>query len=329
MAEQDTSSAGILGAVTSVAQSATSVVSNALEAMHITAAQIDDESKELTDAEDKKEEVQNADNKDEADLEDGEIRESNGHQAKDGSKTVFDDATAFDLKHPLSTPWTLFYGTPNLSKSLPKKESGETAEKAASWMEDIRKVITFNSVEEFWGLHNNIVQPSGLIQRADYYLMRDGVLPAWEDPVNKHGGKWAVQFPRDRTRDRIDQMWLYTILAAIGETFDTDAGDRKDFSSAAEQSDMITGVILNARPNFYRLNIWTKEAPEDLRTPSPALDRILKIGRHFKQEVLGFSLESKLPGASHGPGGFSTEIEFQSHKESSKKSKDPNKKIIL
>lgn len=98
MAEQDTSSAGILGAVTSVAQSATSVVSNALEAMHITAAQTDDESKELTDAEDKKEEVQNADNKDEADLEDGEIRESNGHQAKDGSKTVFDDATAFDLK---------------------------------------------------------------------------------------------------------------------------------------------------------------------------------------------------------------------------------------
>jgi translation initiation factor 4E len=82
-------------------------------------------------------------------------------------------------------------------------------------------------------------------------------------------------------------------------------------------------------PFSYRLNIWTKDAPEDLRTPSPALDRILKIGRHFKQEVLGFSLESKLPGASHGPGGFSTEIEFQSHKESSKKSKDPNKKIIL
>lgn len=115
---------------------------------------------------------------------------------------------------------------------------------------------------------------------------------------------------------------------------------------------MITGVILNARPNLsvyqlvsallvvtysdccvffnsYRLNIWTKDAPEDLRTPSPALDRILKIGRHFKQEVLGFNLDSKLPGASHGPGGFSTDVEFQSHKESSKKSKDPNKKIIL
>ncbi|KAJ9098641.1 hypothetical protein QFC21_004289 [Naganishia friedmannii] len=328
MAEQE-SSAGILGAVTSVAQSATSVVSSALEAMHITAPHTEREDTEkTTDAEDKQESAQDGD-KDEADLEDGEIRESNGHQAKDGSKTVFDDATAFDLKHPLSTPWTLFYGTPNLAKNLPKKESGETVEKAASWMEDIRKVITFDSVEEFWGLHNNIVQPSGLVQRADYYLMRDGVLPAWEDPVNKHGGKWAVQFPRDRTRDRIDQMWLYTILAAIGETFETDAGDRKDFSSTPDQRGMITGVILNARPNFYRLNIWTKEAPEDLRTPSASLDRILKIGRHFKQEVLGFALDSKLPGASQGPGGFSTDVEFQSHKESSKKSKDPNKKIIL
>ncbi|KAJ9122488.1 hypothetical protein QFC22_001916 [Naganishia vaughanmartiniae] len=327
MAEQE-SSAGILSAVTSVAQSATSVVSNALEAMHITAANTEEDTTETTETEDKKEVTENGD-KDETDLEDGEIRESNGHQAKDGEKTVFDDATAFDLKHPLSTPWTLFYGTPNLAKNLPKKESGETVEKAASWMEDIRKVITFDSVEEFWGLHNNIVQPSGLVLRADYYLMRDGVLPAWEDPVNKHGGKWAVQFPRDKTRDRIDQMWLYTILAAIGETFETDAGDSKDYSSTPDQSYTITGVILNARPNFYRVNIWTKDAPEDLRTPSPSLDRILKIGRHFKQEVLGFALDSKLPGASSGPGGFSTDVEFQSHKESSKKSKDPAKKIIL
>lgn len=105
MAEQE-SSAGILGAVTSVAQSATSAVSNALEAMHITAAPATgQDSEQSTKAENEKEQAENGD-KNETDLEDGEIRESNGHQAKDGSKTVFDDATAFDLK--VSTlPWTM------------------------------------------------------------------------------------------------------------------------------------------------------------------------------------------------------------------------------
>ena len=39
-------------------------------------------------------------------------------------------------------------------------------------MEDIRKVVSFDSVEEFWGLYNNIVPPSQLPNKANYYLFR-------------------------------------------------------------------------------------------------------------------------------------------------------------
>jgi hypothetical protein len=39
-------------------------------------------------------------------------------------------------------------------------------------MEDIRKVVGFDSVEEFWGLYNNIVPPSQLPGKANYYLFR-------------------------------------------------------------------------------------------------------------------------------------------------------------
>ncbi|KAI5452188.1 eukaryotic translation initiation factor 4E [Naganishia albida] len=323
MAESQEKPAGILDAVSSVAQQATSVVSNALEAMHITAP--NDQQNEDQQVNGKTE----ADLKDAADLEEGEIRQTNSKEEKQGPKTVFDDPASFNLKHPLYTPWTLYFGSPNV-KNLPKTPApsaagGGTVEKAANWMEDIRKVVTFDSVEEFWGLHNNIVPPSGLDKKADYYLMRDAVLPAWEDPANKHGGKWSVQFPREKTRDRIDQMWLYMVLAAIGETFETDAGENKDYSAPADQSDMITGVIINARPNFYRLNIWTRDAPEEPNEPSPLQERITKIGRHFKQEVLGVPLDVKLTGT----GGFSTDVEFASHKESTKKSKDNSKKIIL
>ena len=43
-------------------------------------------------------------------------------------------------------------------------------------MEDIRKVVTFDSVEEFWGLYNNIVPPSQLPGKANYYLFKVGLM---------------------------------------------------------------------------------------------------------------------------------------------------------
>ena len=39
-------------------------------------------------------------------------------------------------------------------------------------MDDIRKVVSFDSVEEFWGLYNNIVPPSLLPGKANYYLFK-------------------------------------------------------------------------------------------------------------------------------------------------------------
>lgn len=74
---------------------------------------------------------------------------------------------------------------------------------------------------------------------------QDGIIPAWEDPENKNGGKWAIQFPREKTKSQIDKIWLYTVLAAIGETFETplDGG-------IPENTDLVTGVIMSCRPSL-------------------------------------------------------------------------------
>lgn len=78
-------------------------------------------------------------------------------------------------------------------------------------MDDMRKVVSFASVEEFWGLYNNIVPPSQLPGKANYYLFKDGIMPAWEDAQNKDGGKWSIQFPREKSKSVVDKMWLYTV----------------------------------------------------------------------------------------------------------------------
>jgi translation initiation factor 4E len=60
-------------------------------------------------------------------------------------------------------------------------------------------------------LYNNIIPPSQLPQKANYYLFKEGIIPAWEDEANKNGGKWSIQLPKDKNRANVDKMWLYTV----------------------------------------------------------------------------------------------------------------------
>jgi len=235
--------------------------------------------------------------------------------------TVFQDHNHFNVKHPLWNTWTLWFDNPSAKQGAAGGRGGGKTD----WGEDQIKVVTVDSVEEFWGLYNNVIPPSDLPAKANYYLFKDGIRPAWEDPANANGGKWSIQLPRDKSRDSINTLWLHTMLQAIGETLEASYPDNVPNQASSIQDELVTGVIMNARPNFYRINIWTRKADDDLdaHAASPNLEaaetklakRLLDIGRQFKVNVLGFKLDAR----AGGPTGFSTEVEFQSHRESEKK----------
>jgi len=264
----------------------------------------------------------------------GEIQEVDMQAQAEGIRTVFNDPTNFNVKHPLYSPWTLWFDSPSTKgrnlpqtpiSAFPQTPVPQTpgANAAHGWMEDIKRVITFDSVEEFWGLYNNIVAPSMLPQKANYYLFKEGIIPAWEDDANKQGGKWSIQLPKDKNRGNIDKMWLYTMLAAIGETFDPylTAGEEESPQS------LITGVIVSVRPQFYRLSIWTRLAPALAGNEDEAevklRERVETIGKHFKVSVLSYPEPQKLAGP------LATEVEFISHKDSEKKGKSAKKLTVL
>jgi translation initiation factor 4E len=113
---------------------------------------------------------------------------------------------------------------------------------------------------------NNITATSDLAVKSDYHLFKRGVRPEWEDPQNKHGGKWSYTF-KDKKSVNIDELWLHTQLAAIGETLE-DEGDNE-----------IMGVVVNVRKSFYRIGLWTRTTGKG----SQAQDILKKIGANFKQ----------------------------------------------
>ncbi|KAK3393651.1 translation initiation factor eIF 4e-like domain-containing protein [Podospora didyma] len=183
--------------------------------------------------------------------------------------TVFHDKDNFNVKHPLSNRWTLWFTKP---------ASG----KGDNWNDLLKEVITFESVEEFWGVYNNIAPVSELALKSDYHLFKEGVRPEWEDIQNKHGGKWSYQF-KDKRSVNIDELWLHTMLAAIGETLED------------EEDGEVMGVVVNVRKAFFRIGVWTRTIGKSIpgrgdgdvaggkgRTPEKGKDILQAIGRRFK-----------------------------------------------
>ena len=160
-------------------------------------------------------------------------------------KTVLSDSAHFDVKHPLNTKWTLWYTKPAVDKS-------------ESWSDLLRPVTSFQTVEEFWAIIQNIPEPHELPLKSDYHVFRNDVRPEWEDEANAKGGKWSFQL-RGKGAD-IDELWLRTLLAVIGETID-------------EDDSQINGVVLSIRKGGNKFALWTKSEDKE---------PLLRIGGKFK-----------------------------------------------
>ncbi|OZJ05458.1 hypothetical protein BZG36_01644 [Bifiguratus adelaidae] len=179
--------------------------------------------------------------------------QENGSNANgnDAITTVFQDPVNYNVIHPLQNQWTLWFDNPG------KKAN------AQSWSQNLKELITFNSVEEFWGVYNNVVKVSDLAISSNYHLFKKGVRPEWEDPENTNGGKWVIQFPRGKTGEEINNIWLYTVLACIGEAF--------------PYEDEICGAVVSVRKIFYRISLWTKTCDDR--------EKCEAVGRQLKQAL--------------------------------------------
>ncbi|QPG75349.1 hypothetical protein FOA43_002702 [Brettanomyces nanus] len=186
--------------------------------------------------------------------------------------TVLENKEEFTVKHPLNSKWTLWYTKPAVDNS-------------ESWADLLKPIVSFNTVEEFWGVYHAVPKAADLPMKSDYHLFRDDIKPEWEDKTNAEGGKWSCQI-RSKKAD-IHDLWTRSLLSVIGETIEPD-----------EQNE-VNGVVLNVRKNGFRIGLWTKTCNRAALKP---------IGERFKK-VLKLSDNET--------------IEFMSHKESGDRNAAP------
>jgi len=170
--------------------------------------------------------------------------------------------------HPLEHSWTFWFDNPQ-GKS-----------KQAAWGSSIRPIHTFSTVEDFWGLYNNIPHPSKLAAGADFHCFKNKIEPKWEDPICANGGKWTISCGKGKS----DTLWLHTLLAMIGEQFD--------------YGDEICGAVVCVRGKLERIAIWTKNAANEAAQVS--------IGKQWKEfldykDSIGFIVHDDAKKMDKGP----------------------------
>eukprot|EP01089_Gocevia_fonbrunei_P022651 TRINITY_DN9235_c0_g1_i1.p1 TRINITY_DN9235_c0_g1~~TRINITY_DN9235_c0_g1_i1.p1 ORF type:complete len:269 (-),score=49.29 TRINITY_DN9235_c0_g1_i1:143-949(-) len=179
--------------------------------------------------------------------------------------TVFADPNNFSIKHPLHNSWTMWWDSPR------KKASQE------NWAANLNKLCDFDTVEDFWRLYNNILGASQLSAGSNFHIFKTGTEPKWEDKANKKGGKWVVNLPAKQRATKLDELWLFTLLSVIGESYG-DFGDH------------VCGAVVSIRKGQDRIALWTAESSDQVSCVS--------IGKVFKQS-LGFPDKTMMGYQSH------------------------------
>lgn len=130
------------------------------------------------------------------------------------------------MQHNLSDKWTAWYHHINDN----------------NWTEEsYMRLYDITTINDYWKLMNTInTFTSGM-----FYVMRENVLPRWEDVNNFEGGFWSFRVMKKDA----DVVWRNVVSAMIGNTLTKTPTDMME----------INGVSISPKINNCIIKIWNKD----------------------------------------------------------------------
>lgn len=154
--------------------------------------------------------------------------------------------------HPLLYKWSML----EMSTDKTSKQSNYSTDA-------MNYIATIGSIADFWRYWNTLPQPSELLEGkklisqkdqttvSSVMLFREGIKPAWEDPMNASGGEFQFRLPRKcfgpSTLGLADELWNNLVLGILGGTI--------------QPNSMVTGIRLLDRLStksqlLIRVEVW-------------------------------------------------------------------------
>ena len=110
---------------------------------------------------------------------------------------------------------------------------------AEDYENNIKKIGSFRTAEEFWGYYQHIRRPDSLPKCCEFLLFKSGIRPVWEDSANRGGGRFVLHIKRIFA----NKTWEDIIIAFIITT---------------KEQDHLNGVVINVRSWEVLLSLWMK-----------------------------------------------------------------------
>ena len=127
--------------------------------------------------------------------------------------------------HSLRTTWNLWAHLPH-----------ETDWSAKSY----KQIYKFETVEETIAIVDSL--PESLVKNCMLFIMKDGIIPMWEDPKNRNGGCFSYKVSNKIVCD----VWRDLSYILVGDSI----------SSNAQFVNGVTGITISPKKNFCIIKIW-------------------------------------------------------------------------
>ena len=125
------------------------------------------------------------------------------------------------------------------------------------------KIYTFNTVEEMISITETLASTEVLIKSCMLFLMKDNILPFWEDKNNINGGCFTYKVSNKIVVD----SWKKLTYSAVGNTITQNAEFNKN----------INGITISPKKNFGVLKVWMKtcehQNPDMINSTIPGIKR--------------------------------------------------------
>ena len=108
-------------------------------------------------------------------------------------------------RHKLNSEWNFWY--------VSRKEKDHNT----PYSERLKKVIGFNTLEDFFRYYMFLKSASEVERNTDLAMFKEGYKPLWE--CCPEGGCWLIRFKKNDDTNELDLRWEKLLFALIGEQF--------------------------------------------------------------------------------------------------------------
>ena len=143
----------------------------------------------------------------------------------DAYQHTMEETQSIENFHPLSDKWCLWAHLPH----------------DIDWsLNSYKAIYTMGTVEEAIAITESM--PDILVKNCMLFIMRKGVKPTWEDPVNRNGGCFSYKVSNKCVYD----VWKELTYVLVGGSI----------SKSSSFVSCVTGITISPKKNFCIIKIW-------------------------------------------------------------------------